>query len=283
MSVEEIRDAIEEKTGVRPEGLPGSISGGCINDTFRLGDYFVKTNDASLSSLFDTELLGLQELHMAGALRVPDPICMGTTSTHAFLVLEFLPLDGRTMSSDAELGSRLARQHRAVGEQCGWERDNFIGATPQPNSKTGSWIAFFREHRLLHMLRLAEQCGYQFPRVERLLADLDQFFECEPAPSLLHGDLWAGNADALDDGTPVIFDPAVYFGDREVDLAMTRLFGGFSDSFYASYDEAWPLPAGHEARCELYNLYHILNHAVLFGGSYARQAQGIIDHLLGRL
>jgi protein-ribulosamine 3-kinase len=283
MSLEDIREAIEEQTGLRPEGAPETITGGCINDSFRLGDFFVKTNSTEKSSMFSVEELGLQTLHAADAVRVPQAICSGITSSQAFLVLELLPLAGGPMKSQEELGRQLACLHRTTAPQFGWDHDNFIGPTPQPNQKCDSWIEFVREHRLAQILKLAEGCGYHFPIVDRLLAGIDRFFEGDPTPSLLHGDLWSGNASSLADGTPVIFDPAVYFGDREADLAMTRLFGGFSASFYAAYSEAWPLSPGHEQRCEFYNLYHILNHAVLFGGGYARQAQGIIARLVSQL
>ena len=283
MSLDTIRDAVEEATGVRPEGPAQPMGGGCINDAFRLGDFFVKTNELSKEAMFEVESLGLTALHQSNSVRVPQPICSGCDSALAFVVLEFLPLGGGSTSSQETLGRQLADLHRTTADHFGWEQDNFIGATPQPNLQSERWIDFLREHRLGHILHLAEGCGYAFRNAAGLLDNLDRFFESEPPPSLLHGDLWGGNAGALKDGTPDIFDPAVYHGDREADLAMTRLFGGFSPAFYAAYAEAWPLAPGHEARSDLYNLYHILNHAVLFGGGYARQAQGMMDELLRRI
>jgi len=233
--------------------------------------------------MFDTERLGLEAIAATHTVRVPAPVCCAATSSHAFLVLEHLPLTGGGSSTQQELGRVLAALHRVTRDTFGWDADNFIGATPQPNAPTDDWITFLREHRLGHMLELAGHCGHRFRNTVRLLDHLDIFFNgYDPSPSLLHGDLWGGNAAALPDGTPVVFDPAVYFGDREADLAMTTLFGGFSGGFYDAYQETWPLDPGHHQRRTLYNLYHILNHAVLFGGSYAHQAQSMIDDLVDR-
>jgi fructosamine-3-kinase len=279
MSVDEIRDAIAEATGDRPEDAPQPIGGGCINETFRLGDYFVKSNRAEEFDMFAAEREGLLELRAPNAIRLPAPVCSGRGSSQAFLVLEYLPLESSSSCQEA-LGHQLAELHRATSQNHGWSRDNYIGATPQPNQTSPSWIEFFGQRRLGHMLTLAEARGYRFKNATTLLDKLGDLFDGEPSPSLLHGDLWGGNAAALPSGIPVIFDPAIYYGDREADLAMTRLFGGFSAPFYQAYEESWPLPVGHERRVNLYNLYHILNHAVLFGGGYARQAQGMIDQLL---
>jgi len=278
-----IRRAIAEETGQEPTESPQAIGGGCINETFRLGNYFVKSNAPDRLDMFEVERLGLDALRATGTVRVPQAICSGTSPGQAFLVLEFLPFGRACSSSQARIGRQLAELHRTASEYFGWERDNFIGATRQPNTPTDSWVDFLREQRLGHMLRLAGDCGLSFHGADTLLDHLDRFFEKPPPPSLLHGDLWSGNAGTLEDGDPVIFDPAVYFGDREADLAMTRLFGGFGPSFYQAYEDVWPLPPGHEVRVELYNLYHVLNHAVLFGGSYGRQAQAMIESLLGHL
>ncbi len=276
-----ICDAIEAATGTRPNGAPRPIGGGCINEAYQLGDFFVKTHAPAGAAMFEAEVLGLDELHRSNSIRVPQPVCTGCTLSHAFLVLEFLPLGGGSAASQEELGRGLSRLHRCTRTTHGWDHDNFIGATPQPNTPADDWIEFLRERRLGYMLRQAEERGFTFRGAVSLLDSLDGFFdEGDPPPALLHGDLWGGNASAMTDTTPVIYDPAVYYGDREADLAMTHLFGGFSPAFHAAYEEEWPLPAGHEARRDLYNLYHILNHAVLFGTGYARQAQAMIDHLL---
>ncbi|MGB8408842.1 MAG: fructosamine kinase family protein, partial [Gallionella sp.] len=166
----------------------------------------------------------------------------------------------------------------------GFDHDNFIGTTPQPNGWKNNWIDFWRENRLGFQLRLAAQNGYGGQLQDlgvRLLDALPVFFNSyTPQPSLLHGDLWGGNHAYLPDGTPVIFDPATYYGDRECDLAMTELFGGYSAEFYAAYRAAYPPDAGYAVRRDLYNLYHVLNHANLFGGGYARQAEQMMQKLL---
>lgn len=276
----EIREAIHTATGRAPQGTPRPLGGGCINETYQLGDFFVKIGDRGRALMFARERLGLDALAKARAVRVPRPVCCGTTTTQAYLILEFLPLQAHTTRSHEALGRQLAALHRHTQAKFGWVVDNFIGNTPQPNPTTGSWIEFLRRHRLRHLLGLAWDAGYRFEGAERLLDGLGAFFDDgDPPPSLLHGDLWGGNAAALPDGSPVLFDPAVYFGDREADLAMTELFGGFSAPFYEAYHEAWPLPSGYQRRKKLYNLYHILNHAILFGGSYAHQAQSMIKSL----
>ena len=245
MDLEPIRAVIEAATGISPAGLPEPIGGGCIHQAFRLGEAFVKVNHASKLPLFEAEQLALREIAATGTIRVPNPLGCGLTATEAFLVLEFLPLEGSSGQSSEELGRRLAALHRTTQEQCGWQADNFIGETPQPNPAMPSWIEFFREHRLRHMLTLAVGRGYEMEHAGRLLDRVDSFFPGgEPAPSLLHGDLWSGNAGTLPDGTPVIFDPASYFGHRETDLAMAALFGGFSPAFYGAYAEEWPLDEG---------------------------------------
>lgn len=280
MPVEVIRDMIEDATGARPDSQPVPVGGGCINDTHRLGDFFVKSGDASRLPMFESERRGLEAIAATNTIRVPAPICCASNGRHAFLALEFLPLNRGDTPSQEELGRSLAAMHRTTQDRFGWHSDNFIGTTPQPNPPSDAWITFLRDQRLGHMLTLATSAGHRFRNADRLLDHLDAFFSgSDPAPSLLHGDLWGGNAAALPDGTPVIFDPAVYFGDREADLAMTALFGGFSGAFYHAYNEAWPPAPGHHRRQALYNLYHILNHAVLFGGSYAHQAQSMIDGL----
>ena len=283
VDLEEIRQTIARETGTCPEASPLPVSGGCINEAFLLGDYFVKTNSPKRAGMFEAELLGLSALQATDTIRVPRPLVSGATTNRAYLVLEQLALRPSTADSQERLGRELAGLHRCSATHFGWERDNFIGTTPQPNPRLTSWISFLREHRLGHMLHLARECGHCFQGADSLLDHLDHFFENEPPPSLLHGDLWGGNAGALRDGSPVTFDPAVYFGDREADLAMTMLFGGFTSSFHASYREAWPLSPGHENRFKLYNLYHVLNHTVLFGDSYAQQAQEMINYLVERL
>ena len=202
-------------------------------------------------------------------------------------MLEYLEL-GRDGASSAErLGAQLAQLHRHTGRQHGWHRDNTIGSTPQINNPDPDWLQFWRERRLGYQLGLAAHRGYGGAlqrKGERLSADLGQVLaDHVPAPSLLHGDLWSGNYAALSDGRPVIFDPASYYGDRETDLAMTELFGGFSPRFYSAYRDHYPLNEGYRLRKTLYNLYHVLNHANLFGGGYASQAEHMMDDLLSEI
>lgn len=221
--------------------------------------------------MFAAEAEGLVEIAAANAVRVPAVVACGSTDRHAFLALEWIDLDRPTSRSDAKLGEQLASMHRVTSSRFGWSRDNTIGRTPQLNAWSDDWISFFREQRLGFQLRLAANNGFggEIPSLgERLLASLDVFFDdYEPAPSLLHGDLWGGNR-ASSAGEPVIFDPATYYGDRESDLAMTQLFGRFDASFYAAYESAWPTAPGAAQRVTLYQLYHLLNHMNLFGASY---------------
>ena len=265
-----------------------SVGGGCINTAAVLQQgerrYFVKLNDADRLSMFEAEAEGLKEIAQTHGVRVPLPVCSGTVEDHAYLVLEHIDLKSADARSLEQLGQGLARMHRATRAQFGWRLDNTIGSTPQINTPCADWVEFWHEHRLGFQLRLAVRNGRNLmPKGERLMAELGSFFRSyQPVPSLLHGDLWGGNVGASG-GQPVIFDPAVYYGDREADLAMTELFGGFSNRFYQAYQESWPLDAGYEVRKTLYNLYHILNHFNLFGGGYGSQAERMIDSLLSEL
>jgi protein-ribulosamine 3-kinase len=276
--------------GVRVEARPaGRVHGGCINDSYRWnganGPLFVKVAESARRSMLEAEAAGLEELASAAAVRVPRVLAVGAAGEHAYLALEWIDFAvGSSDASQTRLGKELARQHRKTATQFGWHRDNTIGSTPQVNAWSSSWHEFFRDHRLKYQLRLAQDNGFGGRLQQQGAALLDRsggfFADHHAAPSLLHGDLWGGNVgvDAL--GTPVIFDPAVYYGDRETDLAMTRLFGGFSSSFYAAYETAWPLPSSARSRIDLYNLYHVLNHLNLFGAGYLRQAESIISRLL---
>ena len=261
------------------------MSGGCINQSYLLADdqrsFFVKLNDAKRLAMFEAEAAGLQQILASNTVRAPSPLCHGIADDQAFLVMEYFDLHAH--GDAATLGQQLAQMHRPQQAYFGGPRDNTLGSTPQSNTQTATWITFLREQRIGYQLRLAAKNGYGGQlqtQGEKLLTGLDQFFtDYQPQAALLHGDLWGGNHAYLPDGTPVIFDPAVYYGDRETDLAMTELFGGFAPGFYAAYREAWSLDAGYAVRKTLYNLYHILNHANLFGGAYAAQAQQMIAQL----
>jgi protein-ribulosamine 3-kinase len=264
----------------------GSISGCWRFETGR-GPIFVKSGTASAAQPFASEAAGLAVLAHAQAVRVPKVLAAGSWTQGAFIALEWIDLRAATKASEALLGEQLAWQHRATQARFGWERDNTIGATPQPNAWSPDWITFLRERRLLHQLDLATRHGAHVHAIERgrLLCELmDAFFASyRPVPSLLHGDLWGGNWGTDEDGLPVIFDPAVYYGDREADIAMTRLFGGFGHAFYTAYQSTWPLDPAAGTRCTLYNLYHVLNHYNLFGGGYLAQAESMIEKLLAEL
>lgn len=264
-----------------------NVAGGCINNTEVLNGggrrYFVKFNDATRLAMFEAEAEGLAEIALSNCVRVPQPICTGRHDKQSYLVLEYLDIGASTSASDELLGRQLAALHRCIHPQFGWKRDNTIGSTTQINAEETDWISFYREHRLRFQLELALKNGYASLQreAEKLLDKLPAFFaDYRPQPSLLHGDLWGGNHAALRDGTPVVFDPAPYYGDREADLAMTELFGGFGARFHAAYREAWPVDAGYRVRKDLYNLYHVLNHLNLFGGGYQGQAQNLIERLL---
>lgn len=263
------------------------MGGGCINSAAMLDlgprRYFVKHNDRSRLEMFVAEAEGLRALAAAKAVRVPAPVCWGTSEDAAFLVLEYLQLSTLAAAAEDALGTQLAALHRITQAQFGWHRNNTIGASPQLNAYSATWPEFFRDRRLGYQLGLAAAKGYRAlsSQGERLLAHVGAFFRnYTPPPSLLHGDLWGGNVGATRDGEPVIYDPAVYFGDREADLAMTALFGGFSERFYRSYEAAWPLAPGYEMRRTLYNLYHALNHLNLFGRSYLAQCERMLGQLL---
>lgn len=234
--------------------------------------------------MFEAEAEGLLALAETGAVRVPRLISYGADDVESWIVLEWIDLHPRDRKADAALGRQLAALHRHFSERYGWHRDNTIGRTKQANTWCSSWPEFWREHRLGWQLRLAHRNGYGGALQrdgEKLIDRVGAFFEgYTPAPSLLHGDLWSGNAASDKTGETVIFDPAVYYGDRECDIAMTELFGGFSPAFYEAYAEAWPLDAGYAARKDLYNLYHVLNHLNLFGSAYRAQAERTIAKLL---
>lgn len=262
--------------------------GGCINSTFSISDgcdsYFVKLNRADLSEMFTAEADGLNEIRSSDSIRVPEVICTGSDGNQAYLVLEHLQLGHGDSHSHEQLGDELAQMHRHCSEKFGWFRDNTIGSTPQHNQQRSDWIEFWRSERLEFQLQLAANNGYSGKLQqlgEQLLNQLDDFFiSYTPQASLLHGDLWSGNYAIDQNGCPVIFDPAVYYGDREADLAMTELFGGFNTHFYQAYQASFPLDAGYQQRKTLYNLYHVLNHLNLFGGGYLSQAESMLARLL---
>ena len=267
------------------------LSGGDINAAYRLQaenqNFFVKLNSPDRLAMFEAEASGLEALAQAQAVRVPKLVVCGCTADHAFLVLEHIALKNLNSRSEQLLGQQLAQMHRQKQAYFGWHRDNTIGSTTQVNGQYHDWISFWQEQRLEYQLTLAAAKGYS-GRLQtlgkELCANLTPLFSgYQPQPALVHGDLWGGNVAVDEQGNPVIYDPACYFGDRETDIAMTELFGGFSPAFYQSYQAAYPLAPGYANRKTLYNLYHILNHLNLFGQSYLHQAEHMIDKLLADL
>jgi fructosamine-3-kinase len=304
-------DWLERRLGV-PLVAQSAVGGGCIHQAWALDladgrRLFAKTNRLADLPLLRAEANGLAALGaVAGDLVIPQPLACEACDDQALLLLEWLPLAGAAYGSSGGLGSSpgdrpnpvdpaqawsrfgaaLADLHRrslaSSDGRFGWQQDNFIGSGPQANGWLGGWGQFFAERRLAPQLALAARAGRPLRQGEALLARLPAWLDQHGAqPCLLHGDLWAGNGGLLVDGRGAIFDPAVYRGDREVDLAMAQLFGGFPLGFFAGYGARWPLPPGHGQRLAIYNLYHLLNHANLFGGGYWHQAQVSIDALMG--
>ncbi len=267
------------------------LAGGDINAAYRLQaehvSFFVKLNTPERLAMFEAEAVGLQALAQTQAIRVPKFIACGQTTDHAFLVLEHINLHNLNSRSEQLLGQQLAQLHMQKQAYFGWHCDNTIGSTIQVNGRYHDWITFWQEQRLGHQLTLAAAKGYggRLQTLgEKLRTNLKPLFSgYQPQPALVHGDLWVGNVAADEQGNPVIYDPACYFGDRETDLAMTELFGGFSPAFYQAYQAVYPLEPGYVRRKTLYNLYHILNHLNLFGPSYQHQAENMLDKLLADL
>jgi fructosamine-3-kinase len=302
----EVRSAVEaalaERHGRRVRlVLAQSVGGGSINAAARIGcdrgrSYFLKWNASAPSGMFAAEADGLRALRDEAArcgLRVPEVVALGGEGAAAsWLLLEWVPRGSAGDGRGERLGSGLALLHRsrAGGAGYGWERGNFIGSLPQPNDPSADWGSFWRDRRLAPQLELARRRG-RLARAEAGLLDelLDRTGEAlagaaTDGPSLVHGDLWSGNAYAGPAGEPVLVDPAVYRGHREVDLAMSELFGGFPAGWLDAYREAWPLdPSYAPLRRPIYQLYYLLVHVNLFGGSYVsgslRAAREVLERL----
>jgi fructosamine-3-kinase len=257
------------------------VSGGCINQgavivTEEGGSFFLKTNANQPPDMFQREAEGLEALRVDQAPRVPEVLQVGET----FLLLEDLQPAARGKDYWEVFGRGMAYLHRQTHEAYGFAHDNYLGSTPQVNPWTENGFEFFAEHRLRFQVQLARQAG-RIPsrdagRVEDLAERLERYLPEQPA-SLIHGDLWAGNAITDQDGQPAVIDPAVHYGWAEADLAMTDLFGSHPDSFYRAYQEVRPLEKGFRDRFPLYNLYHLLNHLNLFGRSYLGRVQAVLD------
>lgn len=288
-------DALGKEVHLMPATGGGVSGGGGASVSAAVDEntgtkYFIKSASTSGggSEMLYAEYRGVKEMSETETIKVPKPIAFGEHHGEprdvAFVVFEYLEFCGG--GSHFELGRQLAKLHRSfsTNQKFGFHVDNTIGATPQPNLPwVDSWADFWDEYRLGHMLKLTYDAGLDSSKVDKLRKKIRKLLSHNPDPSLIHGDLWGGNkgfAQVEGNVVPVIFDPATYYGDREADVAMTYVFGGFGPDFYEGYESEWPLPEGHEKRKTVYNLYHILNHDVLFGGMYLRQAQGMIDQIL---
>ncbi|OXY82530.1 fructosamine kinase family protein [Oceanimonas doudoroffii] len=254
------------------------LSGGEINQAFRVSDghrhFFVKLNDRAGVDMFRTEWTSLEHLLNTQTVKVPRPVCCGTTVSSSFLVLEYLALGSAEEQDWHMLGRQLAHLHKGSSQPMyGWDEDNFIGTTVQPNAWHKKWATFFAEQRIGWQLKLLEEKGQYFGDIEEIVGAIkNRLASHQPRACLLHGDLWRGNL-GFSERQGVLFDPASYFGDRETDIAMTELFGQFPRVFYQGYDAVWPREEGYRARREIYNLYHLLNHVNLFGNPYLQQAK----------
>jgi protein-ribulosamine 3-kinase len=265
------------------------LAGGSINRAFRLEfdsrRCFVKLNHADCEAMFVAERRGLEVIRQTDTIRVPEVYLTGRDGQSAYIVMEYLDLDGSI--DRARQARALAAMHRCFGARFGFDCDNTIGSSPQPNPPGDDWSEFWRAHRLGTQLELARANGLDARLIDsgyRLRENLAHFFSgYRPRPSLLHGDLWSGNQGADADGNPVIFDPACYYGDHQADLAMMELFASPGERFFAVYREHFAIADGYPERRDLYNLYHLLNHANLFGGGYPQQARQLIDRLLAQL
>ncbi|HEX5172381.1 MAG TPA: fructosamine kinase family protein [Cyclobacteriaceae bacterium] len=261
-----------------------AIGGGCINNGGKIttshGIFFVKWNSAKkFPGMFRVESNGLKLLSSAGAIRVPRVLGPGEHEGHQFIVMELIQAKNRSLNYWDLLGQELATLHKASSPYFGLDENNYMGSLPQFNEQKISWIEFFSTQRLDVQLKLAiNSHAAPISLIEKFHALYEKLptLLTEEKPSLVHGDLWSGNLITDENGNPCLIDPAVYYGNREVDLAMTHLFGGFDDEFYQSYQNAFPLPPGLQERIDIYNLYPLLVHVNLFGQSYLHQVLSIL-------
>ena len=281
-----IKNKIEENTGAKIKSI-SSLLGGCISDAYKItdeknNDYFLKLNPTP-KDLFIKESNGLKELRKANAIRVPEV----KACNEEFLLTEFISTGNRSKNFFEDFGRRFAGLHKYTGKKFGFFEDNYIGSNPQINtadeSEENDWIAFYFNKRILYQYKLAEKNGYATKELNGGISYLEKNIHkiigdaVEP-PTLLHGDLWGGNYISDENGDACLIDPAVYYGNREADLAMTKLFGGFNHEFYSSYNDSFPLKQGYEYRENIYILYHVLNHLNLFGTSYYSHAISLIRY-----
>jgi protein-ribulosamine 3-kinase len=248
-------------------------------ETISGATFFLKVNAHAPEDMFEREAEGLEALNVKNGPRVPRPYVFGD----GYILMEDLAPGRKTTNYWSDFGRQLAALHMHTHDRFGFQHDNYIGSTPQPNPYIFDGYEFFAEQRLIYQAKLAHQRGLmsqdEIRKVERLAARLHELIPPQPA-SLLHGDLWSGNAISDHRGNPAVIDPAVHFGWREAELAMTTLFGSFPEGFYRAYQEVFPLESGFEGRYPIYNLYHLINHLNLFGDTYLAQVVSILERYL---
>ena len=286
-----IPDAIKSRYGNGVSILDKRlVHGGDINEAWRLvlsdgSAVFLKTNSPENLDFFVTETAGLEEIAGTDTLSTPELFGLGTDRKEkcSFLLMEYVDSASRNKDYWEEFGRNLALMHRARKDagtgDYGFDTDNYIGASPQENTRSLSWISFYRDRRLCPQIRRAEDyfSADVLRKLDHLLDHLDSLLREPDHPSLLHGDLWGGNVLPGNDGRAWLIDPAVYYGDPEADLAMTQLFGSFPSSFYGAYHEISPIDPGYRSRRNLYDLYHMLNHLNLFGPAYQNHVLSIVE------
>jgi protein-ribulosamine 3-kinase len=262
-----------------------AIGGGCINSAHRIdtnnGSYILKWNDANAyPGMFEAEAKGLELLKKANAIQVPSVVATGQSNNCTFILLELIEPGKRIKNFWQDFGSKLAKLHTNTTISFGLDHDNYIGSLPQANKQYASWKDFFVHERLEKQIELARNSGAINNSLIQQFNNLYKRFDelvPEEMPALLHGDLWNGNYMVSNDGTACLIDPAVYYGHREMDLAMTKLFGGFSEEFYESYNATFPLQPRFESRIDIHNLYPLMVHVNLFGGGYLSQVKAILS------
>lgn len=261
------------------------VTGGDINLAYWISDhqrkYFIKLNDKNRLQQFESEAYSLAQIKQLSSMTCPDVITTGTTLDKSYLVLEYLPFCHGEAKDWYSFGQQLAQMHQESRHgQFGWQHDNFIGTTLQPNNWQSNWRSFFSEQRIGWQLQLLAEKSIKLGNIDHIVDVChDMLMHHQVSPCLVHGDLWQGNLGFNDDGA-FIFDPASYYGDREVDIAMTELFGQMPDEFYQGYQSIYPLEHDYDKRKVIYNFYHILNHANLFGGVYVEQSKANLARIL---
>ncbi|MFC2103426.1 fructosamine kinase family protein [Bacteroidota bacterium] len=264
-----------------------SVSGGCISNAYKLRlnngtSLFLKVNSSANKDMFIREAHGLQELIQAAVIKIPDILDFDED----YILLEFINSAGKQKNFSEDFGRKFALMHKFHNEYYGFYENNYIGSNPQINipeqSENLNWAEFYFNKRLLYQFNLAEKKGNSTSALRSAIVKLEDkidtiITDSNEKPALLHGDLWGGNYITDENGSACLIDPAVYYGNREADLAMTKLFGGFDSKFYGAYNEMYPLSDGYDYRENIYKLYHILNHLNLFGSGYYSHCMSLIS------